>query len=86
LDDHGKHGWSIIGHHDFNYDKIASPGHGTYHPDYPKIQNAAPKWTIKNRLKRREPKSAAEYRTLGSTLGGDRYTMKRIPTDLIELI
>jgi hypothetical protein len=86
FDDREKRGCSIIGHHDFHYDKIASPGPGTYRPNYPKIQSAAPKWTIKERLKKRQPDSTAEYRQIGSTLSGHRYTMKRRATDNIELI
>jgi hypothetical protein len=85
FEQNGKSGKSILGHHDFEYDKIHSPGPAAYRPRYERVQRQSPRYTIKHVPKKKDPKPTAEYRALASTLAGYRYTMKARPTDEIRV-
>jgi hypothetical protein len=85
FDGDGKNGQSIIGEHDFEYDKIHSPGPAAYRPRYEKILPVSARYTIKHQPKAREPKVTGEYRALKSTLAGYKYSMKARPTDEVEV-
>jgi hypothetical protein len=80
-----KRGQSIIGVHDFDYDKIHTPGPAAYRPRYEKILPQSPRYTIKHMPKKKPPKATAEYRQMKSTLAGYRYSMKARPTDEVEV-
>jgi hypothetical protein len=86
FEQNGKRGLAIMGHHDFDYDKIHTPGPSTYRPHYDKILPSAPKYLIKHQYKEKGRETRPGYRNFKSTLAGPKYTMKARATDEIELI
>jgi hypothetical protein len=86
FDENGKRGQSILGHHDFDYDKLHNPGPSTYRPRYEKILPAEPKWGIKGKYKDKQKEGTPGYIAAKSTLTGYKYSMKARATDEIQLI
>lgn len=86
FDGNGRAGTAISGHHDFKYDKTASPGPARYKPKYEKILPSSPKIRFHNRPPAKDPPVTAGYRNIGSTLGGYKYSMKARANDDINII
>jgi hypothetical protein len=87
FDGTGARGIMIKGEHDFDYDKVLSPGPAAYRPRYAAILRRAPIYGFHDRPKTKDPKSTPGYRNLGSTLGrSPKWTMKARATDEIAVI
>ena len=72
-----KKGILMKGTHNFGYDVIETPGPGSYNPKFNQVLPSSPKINIHTKTeKKNENVITPDYRNLGSTLTGPKFTMK----------
>lgn len=86
FDGDGKKGIKITGAHNFALGGPYSPGPAAYKPNLNGVYPQAPKISFHIRPETKLPPISTEYRNIGSTLGGLKFTIKRRQDDPIYLV